>query len=241
MKNLFYLLIIMAITYSCDCDDTDVIVVVPETKKVSLNSKVNLSSDVSPVFNKKKEESGDARCEFPDYYQHQIPELFNVYFIPKKGGDVLSFENILEGNNEFEITAQEYTVVVTNSDKKYAGELPVYSTDLYLFGSKDIDFSKEDEATITVYNPYASIMVVNNESITSVPKVDGQLMKNVGDYFNIYTTKTSSVYLGINNDQEQVRRKYEINKVYRFILCPTSDLRIILQESIFDNVSSVFL
>lgn len=235
MKNFIYLFIALLSLTACE-NREEIIIKIPETKTITLDTGVDLSADVGGIFNKTSSE-----CEFPDEYEHPIPTKFNVYFIPKRGGETLSFSNIEEGRHEFEVIPSEYTVVVTNSDKKYFGDLPMYSNTLYLFGSKDIDFKEEDNASVIVRNNYASIMVVKNESITSVPQFDGMLMEDVGDYYNIYSKKSGVCYLGINNDTEQVRQRFAANYVHRFMLCPKSGLTIVVQDDIFKYTHDTYL
>lgn len=237
MKKLLTILVSIALLISCSNDDTIIVNQECPTKEISLNTSILLESDKADIFGSKKESS----CEFPELYKHDIPNQFNVYFIPTQGGNTIEFNNIEEGRQTFEIPATEYTVVVTNSNKKYRGELPMYSDTLYLFGQNIIDFSKTDEGEVLVTNDYASVMVVNNSSITSKPNLDGQNMVDVGKYYNLYTRKEGNSYLGINNDSKQVNETFKSNQVYRYMICPEGTFTIIVDNDILVGSNDVKL
>lgn len=230
MKQFIYLLIVLFTAISCTEKET-VVINLNETKTITLNTGIDLSSKVGDVFNR----TPASTCTFPEEYKHSIPDLFNVTFIPTGAGKTYSFSNIKEGQHTFEVPANKYRVVVTNSKVKYPGELPVYTLNLYLYGENTIDFVTEDTGTVIVNNPYSSVMVVDNISITSPPRLDGQSMERVEGYYNIYVKKTSKAQLSINNNQKEINRLFEANKVYRYMICPESDLGIIISDDIFKH------
>lgn len=223
MKNLIYLILLSITIISCGGNEGDLIKI-PKTKEVTLGIKYDVKSD-SGSF-----KSSGSSCTFPNPYVHPIPSEFNVYFIPKDGGSTIEFNSVSTGNNTFKITPKDYTVVVTNSDKTLFEDLPNYSSELYLFSSKDIDFITESNASITVNNNYSAIMVVKNNLITAIPTVEGVPMVDVGDYYNLYSKLSGPLLVDINNGQEQVSRRFPSNYVVRFMVCPEVNLGIILND-----------
>lgn len=237
MKKITILIAVLALS-SCSNDDSVIIYNECQTKEISLNLETSLKVEKNPIFSGKSETPS---CEFPEKYNHEIPSEFNVYFIPKNGGSTIEFNGIKEGKQTFEIPKTNYRVVVTNSKKQFRGELPIYSELLYLFGESEIDFSNTDNGEVLVTNDYASIMVVDNTAITSAPKLDGQTMADIGNYYNLYTRKKGSSYLGINNDSKQVTEKFEPNQVYRYMICPEGTFTIIVDEDILEETNDVKL
>lgn len=230
------LLTLIAVVTLTACSEKETIIINNEIVAVQLNTKINLSSDVEAIFSKQTLE-----CEFTKKYDHKLPELFNVYFISMNGGENYEFNNVKEGNKTYKIKRDNYRIVVTNSNKKYLGELPVYSTKLYLFGETTANYLINDNANIEVKNTYASVMVVNNDAITTTPMLDGQKMANVGDYYNLYIRKKGKSYLGINNDTKQVNKEFKANKVYRYILCQQGSLNIGVDEDILEETEDTKL
>lgn len=228
MKKLLSTLII-AVLFTA-CTEKETIIIQNEIIEVSLNSLVNLDAETGNIFSKKP-----ASCEFPTKYEHNIPTEFNVYFLATNGAKSYEFNNVTEGKKTFKIEKNKYRIVVTNSTKHYRGELDVYSSELYLFGETEVDYTKTTEGYVEVTNDYASVMVVNNDAITSTPVLDGQQMDNVGVYYNLYTRKKGQSYLGINNDTKQVNQVFKANHVYRYILCNKGDLTIDLQDDILEE------
>lgn len=236
MRKTISLLLVILATISCSKDTINVYQKEYPTKEISLKTSILLESSKADLFGGKKASS----CEFPDLYKHDIPDEFNVYFIPSSG-ETIEFNNIKEGKHTFEIPATEYTVVVTNSNKKYRGELPIYSDTLYLFGQNVIDFSQTDNGEVLVTNDYSSIMVVNNTAIKSTPQLDGQNMDDLGEYYNLYTRKEGNSYLGINNDSKQVNETFQPNQVYRYMICPEGTFTIIVDSDILVGSNDVKL
>lgn len=235
MKKQLTILAIALLSLTA-CTEKETIIINNEIVEVQLNTKINLSSDVEAIFSKQTLE-----CEFPKKYDHKLPELFNVYFISRNGGENYEFNNVKEGDRTYKIKRDNYRIVVTNSNKKYLGELPVYSTKLYLFGETTANYLINDNADIEVKNTYASVMVVNNDALITPPMLDGQKMANVGDYYNLYVRKKSKSYLGINNDTKQVNKEFKANKVYRYILCQQGSLNIGVDEDIFEETEDTKL
>ena len=223
MRKLLILIVALLLS-SCSNDDC----VTVETKHVTLNTKIVLAEVSYPMFGRK----AMASCEFPELYNHKIPSEFNVYFI----GDTETYEftGVKEGKNTFEIPAIKYRIVVTNSDKKFRDELPIYSEILYLFGEDRLDFSKVDTADIIITNDYASVMVVNNSAIKSSPQLDGQNMMLAGEYYNLYTRKEDSTYLNLGSG---VNQKFKANEVYRFMICPEGSFNLVIDTDILKKVN----
>lgn len=227
MKKLTLISLLAIVSCSVENNDYEC-----PTREITLNTRVVLSSETAPMFGSKS----TASCEFPDPYEHPIPSEFNVYFVSDT--ETYEFTGVKEGNNTFELPAVEYRIVVTNSDKKYRGDLPIYSEALYLFGENVIDFSTTDEGSVIVTNDYASVMVVNNAAIKSVPKLDGQNMMLAGEYYNLYTRKDGVSYLTIGDG---INRNFSANEVYRFMICPTGRFNIIIDTNVLTTVTDEIL
>lgn len=234
MKKL--VLVLAIVMAACSSDDTDQIensnLLV---KEVTLNMQILMSSETTPIMQRR------SSCAFPELYSHKIETSFNVYLIPTAGGESFEFTGIVEGKNTFEIPLAEYRIVVTNSDKKYREELPVYSDVLYLFGENVVNFKLSDTALVNVTNDYASVMVVNNSAITSIPELDGRVLSDIGSYYNIYTRAVTGSYLGINNHMEQISQTFTANEVYRFMICPEGSFSLVIDSNILTTVNDVRL
>ncbi|GMQ29786.1 hypothetical protein Aconfl_24290 [Algoriphagus confluentis] len=167
-------------------------------------------------------------CEMPGNFLHQVPSVFNVFFIPTNGGKTLFFENVIPGQREFSIPLEEYNVIVTSySDGNPETfddffRLPDYSQEFYLVGSSVIDYSKTKSGVVTLQNPYSAILVVKNNNVAGVPQLEGKPLFSSPDYFYIYSKVVGEERLQIidlfNRDQTQVVDFVE-NQQYRYILC----------------------
>lgn len=228
------ILVLAFLMASCS-SDSDALIPDQEVamKDITLNLDVLIASESSPIMQRR------STCDFPELYHHKISNTFNVYFIPTQGGESFTFTDVNEGKSTFSIPEIEYRVVVTNSDKKYRGELPITADVLYLFGESTVDFKMVDTVDVAVTNDYASIMVVSNTAITHVPVFAGVPLSLTGEYYNIYVRSNDGPItgtLGINDYKENYEGTFTPNEVYRFMICPQGSVNIIVDSDILTRI-----
>lgn len=185
--------------------------------------------------------------DFDNSYTHPIPSEFTAYFIANetKGeftkGELVETLTVNKGDNRITIPMMELTVYVTNFNKKgewYTNSkavevhLPKSSDKLYLFGSKDIDYSDADNLaeSIDLLNPYAAVMIKNNQWLTGTPVVYsdgrakyslvGQEDENGHKWYNRYirlSTSNTGVPLKHLDSEYKIDHALEANMIYQFI------------------------
>lgn len=178
-------------------------------------------------------------CDFPEQsYTHQIPSKFNVFFIPLDAQDKtpIVYTGVKEGITNFTIPAQRYDVVVTNYSEY--NNLPTYSSDLYLYGTSEIDFSNLAVGTVEVSSPYSAVMVANTVDVQATPTLGGNELDEVSsDWFNIYSKFDGEETLLITGRDgvKTVVNEHDDNVVYKYLLCTDSDQGFTVDDNILND------
>lgn len=247
MKNLFILLLV-AVGLS-SCSKTEVYNVTVENVTVNLNSKELLETVVKP-FGKLASTGGEP---VTDDYDHHFPSTYKAYFVSKETrgeymeNEVIKIIDVKSGDNEITIPKLNYTVYVTNYEKdelpytKFAWytypdaleQLPRTSHQLYLWGKSDIDYSEVESGTVELINPYAAVMIRNNNWVNGFPKsYDTQqnyLLTSNQVWYIIYTrgnNTNTKVPLKIREDlTKQLTLSYDIvpNQIYQYTIISPVD------------------
>src|SRR5699024_6368980 len=99
---------------------------------------------------------------------------------------------------------------------------------------------------VTVTNDYASIMVVKNKAITSVPEFAGVELFDFGTYYNIYYRNAEGLglvagTLQLNDYTLSSEVSVGSNEVHRFMICAEDGLNIILDGNILTQVKETII
>lgn len=207
-----------------------------ENVTVSLNSKELLETVVKP-FEKWASLSATSNSE----YTHVFPSSYKAYFVSKetKGeytdGQLVKVIDVVSGGNTITIPKLNYDVYVTNydtaADKWYTWsnaveQLPQSSAELYLYGKNNIDYSTVTEGTVELANPYAAVMIKNNQWVNGTPKFygDGKDYFIGGSWYIRYIrTGNTNTQIPINiagnpNTNYTLNRSIEANNIYQFTI-----------------------
>lgn len=238
------LILVLAVVLAACSSDSDALIEEVElgVKNVTLNMDVLMASETRPMMQRR------ATCDFPALYEHTIPSSFNVYFIPIDGSAAtIEHTDVGIGKTIFEVPARKYKVIVTNhTTQNGRWELPLHSDVLYLYGESEVDFSILENVDVTVTNDYASIMVVKNKAITSVPEFAGVELFDFGTYYNIYYRNAEGLglvagTLQLNNYTLSSEVSVGSNEVHRFMICAEDGLNIILDSNILTQVKETII
>lgn len=208
-----------------------------EDVTVSLNSKELLETVVKPFGRMRASSSGSSSSD----YTHVFPSSYKAYFISKetKGeytdGQLVKVIDVVAGGNTITIPKLNYDVYVTNyehtADKWYTWsnaveQLPQSSENLYLYGKNNIDYSTVTEGTVELANPYAAVMIKNNQWLNGTPKFygDGKDYFVGGSWYVRYIrTGNTNTQIPINiagnpNTHFTLSRTTEANNIYQFTI-----------------------
>lgn len=205
-----------------------------ENVTVQLNSKELLETVVKP-FGKMRASTTSSAPE----YGHVFPASYKAYFVSKetKGeytiGQVVKIIDVVAGGNTITIPKLNYDIYITNyehsADKWYTWsnateQLPQSSTNLYLYGKNNIDYSTVTEGTVELSNPYAAVMIRDNRWVNGTPKFygDGRDYTKVTGWHLIYirtgntNTQIPIDIAGNPNTHFTLNRVIESNNIYQY-------------------------
>ncbi len=229
-------LVLLLIVSLSSCTKTENHYYTVENVTVSLNSKELLETVVKP-FGKMRASTTASTPE----YKHVFPSSYKAYFVSKetKGeyttGQVVKVIDVVAGGNTITIPKLNYDIYITNyehsADKWYTWsnaveQLPQSSTELYLYGKNNIDYSTVTEGTVELSNPYAAVMIRDNRWVNGTPKFYGDgrdYTKVTGWYLLYFRTGNTNTMVPINiagnsNTHFTLNRVIEANSIYQFII-----------------------
>lgn len=238
MKRLLLLSATLTALILTACSDKSIVNDYDEAEFVQVTLSAN--SFVSSANNAFRGKS----VEFDDSYNHILPDEFTAYFVAKetKGqyntGDLIQTKTIKEGSNSVTVPKMEIAIYVTNYDEaatlqdnwytwdNATEQLPSTSHELYLYGKNTINFDSTLSGEVDVHNPYAAVMIKDNEWVTDTPQSydTNQKYESVSaDWYNLYIrlndTNTKVPIKSVNgNTTYTLKRNIESNRIYQFIL-----------------------
>lgn len=185
---------------------------------------------------------------FDSTYVHQMPTNYTAYFVADetKGqyttGQVVKTYSVTEGLNNITVPKMRVKVYVTN----YTGhtnpnwytwgdaveQLPQTSHTLYLIGNNTIDYSTVTVGTVTMVNPYAAVMIKNNQWISSAPSS----YDTNKEYFLDTPSNWYILYIRNNNTNTKVPINIPGNPNQHYTLSKTIQVNKIYQYTINGNV-----
>lgn len=204
-----------------------------ENVTVQLNSKELLETVVKPFKASTKKSSTSSTTE----YEHQFPSSYTAYFISKEtkgqyaSGQLVRTINVNPGNNTITIPKLDYDIIVTNYTKEgdwytwndAIQQLPQTSHELYLYGKNNIDYSTVTEGTVELTNPYAAVMITDNQWVSGTPKsydTNQEYFNNSGWYIlYIRNGNTNTMIPVFNNGISSsftLTRDIKANYIYQF-------------------------
>ena len=204
---------------SCSKEKTEIYII--EEVKVQLTAQPKLTV----------KESGFRSSE----YEHQYPESYTAYFVSAetKGqytlGQLIKTITVNEGTQTVTVPKLKYDVYVTNYQKEgnwftwndAVAQLPLSSEALYLFGKNTIDYSATDNGTVEVLNPYAAVMVLDNQYVTGAPRFygDGKDYVKAGDWWLRYIRlDNTNTKVPTTAGDYTLSRAIQPNRVYQYTI-----------------------
>lgn len=234
-KSILLSLLALLITLvSCTKNENNYYTV--ENVTVQLNSKELLETVVKPFKASTKMSSSNSTTE----YEHQFPSSYTAYFISKetKGeytkGQLITTISVVAGGNTITVPKLDYDVIVTNYTKEgnwytwndAIQQLPQTSQELYLYGKTSIDYSSVTVGTVELTNPYAAVMITDNEWVNGTPTshdTNQDYFKASGWYIlyirnNNTNTKIPVSIASYSSDTYTLKRDISPNHIYQFII-----------------------
>ncbi|THD67674.1 hypothetical protein E7Z59_08435 [Robertkochia marina] len=202
-------------------------------------------------------------CTFPETPTPDFPTEFEVLFLnnPERPGEQYSFYPVsVDTPTEFDIPLGVWDVQVQSKDP---ADPPIisYSDNIWLIDyDAGIDFRSQKTFSSEVYTLQSEILVAKkNHSTTEIPFIKkfstnavSSITRDVGDYWVIYpvvndvnTDYTLTLY-DERNDPYEVGQTLTTGMRYRFILCPSSEVGIqtnntLFQEPVDETIGQKFI
>lgn len=235
MKKLLLLSATLIALFLTACSENSTVGNYDETEFIQVTLSAN--SFVSVADNAFRGKS----VEFDESYSHPLPETFTAYLVAKekKGqynpGDLIQTEIVGSGANSLTVPKMKMTIYVTNyeapatlSDVWYTfpdavQQLPRTSDKLYLYGKNIIDFNTSLTGEVDVQNPYAAVMIRNNNWLSGAPKSydsDQYYTLVSDDWYNLYIRSNNTntmVPLNVTSGSLTLKRDIVPNRIYQFI------------------------
>lgn len=249
LSALVVALLTVLVTSSCTKTENHYYTI--ENVTVQFNSKELLETKVKPLG--KSASTNPTTSE----YEHVFPTSYKAYFVSKqtKGqyteGQVVKVIDVVAGGNTITIPKLDYDVYVTNythsAEKWYTWndaieQLPQSSHVLYLYGKNRIDYSTVTQGQVELINPYAAVMIQQNQWVNGIPKFygDGKDYTTVtGWYLNYIRTGNTNTQVPISipgnpNSHYTLTRTINANEIYQYtidggVLDQNGNLGIIVQ------------
>lgn len=186
---------------------------------------------------------------FDNSYVHQLPTTFKAYFVAdeNKGqysiGQVVKVYDVANGQNTITIPKMKFKVYVTNYLKPNGNEMnpnawyvwndaiaqmPQTTTELYMYGKNDIDYTTNVSGQVEVKNPYAAVMIKNNVWVSGAPTSydTNQAYALVGNnsWYNLYIRNTNTnTKIPINipgnpNQSYTLSKTIQANKIFQYTI-----------------------
>lgn len=208
-----------------------------ENVTVQLDAKEMITSVTKP-FSKLSSINTLAATEV----EHIVPTSYTAIFVSEehKGqytkGDIIARINVEKGGNTITVPKLKYKVIVSNyefTDSQLSNErglikhLPKSVDNLLLLGEADIDYSVETVGTVEVTNPYAAVLILNNQWIKSAPMHydNGSKKYLLRNGWYVLYIRDGETGVGINtgvpvNDKMKtytMKNKVKANNVYEYV------------------------
>lgn len=179
-------------------------------------------------------------------FTHKIPSNYKAYFVASEDRGQYSKDQLIktidvtEGVQEITIPKLKYKVIVSSYDltesqvrnesnnlSTLITKLPYADDIIYLIGLNDINYVDNNSGKVEVINPYAAVMITNNEWVKSVPKynhnsVTDQSFKLVHNnqwylkYIRANGSSTINVPVKGNLNTYTISDKFKENTVYQY-------------------------
>lgn len=255
LNKINSLLAVLVLTVLFSCTKTEIYNYEIENVTITLDAQ-ELISKVSKPFSKQASVGKMATTNTD--FSHAIPNQYKAYFISNetKGqytkDQIIKVVDVSEGANEITVPKLKYRVVVTSyydfsdSELRYQNTkeaLPKSSDKIYLYGENNIDYSVTTTGTVEVKNPYAAIMITNNQWVTGTPKyyTDGNKeFTSVPNWYLLYVLAPVQGSIGVPVDTQQgiynINNRFESNTVYQYTFNGVGDT----DGSLIVNTEEIF-
>lgn len=240
MTNLIKLssiALLVLLMFSCKKTENNYYCV--ERITVNLHSKDMIKTVVKPMASSKKM---SARSTSTDY-EHKFPSSYKAYLICKESmgeytkGELVDIIDVSEGDNTITIPKLNYDIIITNYDNDIQNhkwytwdnaidQLPKTSHEVYLYGKNNIDYSTVTEGTVELTNPYAAVMIKDNQWVNGYPRsYDGnQDYLKVSGWYVLYIRNNNTNTMipisiaGNPNTTYTLSNSIEANNIYQFTI-----------------------
>lgn len=255
LNKINSLLAVLVFTVLFSCSKTEINNYEIENVTITLDAQ-ELISKVSKPFVKRASVGKMANTNTD--FIHAIPNQYKAYFISNetKGqytkDQIIKVVDVIEGANEITVPKLKYRVVVTSyydfsdNELRYQNTkeaLPKSSDKIYLYGENIIDYSVTTTGTVEVKNPYAAIMIANNQWVTGTPKyyTDGNKeFTSVPNWYLLYVLAPVQGGIGVPVNTQQniynINNRFESNTVYEYTFNGVGDT----DGSLIVNTEEIF-
>ena len=186
---------------------------------------------------------------FDSTYQHIVPQTFTAYVVAQetKGqytqNQVVKSIQVTEGLQQITVPKMKLKFYITNYDKPNHDEmqpyawyswgtakeqLPQTSQNLFYLGSKFQDFNSSSSITVELENPYAAVMIKDNNWVSSAPSSydtnENYFLDTNTNWYVLYirnnntNTKVPINIPGNPNQNYTLIRSIEPNKSYQYTI-----------------------
>lgn len=236
LKSILTLAVALSI-FLLGCTKVENNYITVEYGEFTLNGK-ELLTTVTKGLNKQASTGGAVAT---DEYDHVFPTSYTAYFVSKEtkgeftAGQVVDSLEVVSGSNTIVLPKLNYDVYVTNhkhtADKWYTwnnaiSQLPQTSDKILLYGKNNINYGVVTEGTVELSNPYAAVMIKNNQWINGSPKSydTNQEYFSAGSWYILYirnnntNTKVPINIAGNPNTHYTLSRSIESNNIYQYTI-----------------------
>lgn len=177
-------------------------------------------------------------------YVHVVPNSFTMHVIADETrgqyvkDQVIRTVSIVTGNNpvtlpkmKLRLVGSNYTATnnwVTWNKQSSIGQFPQTSTTLYYYGDVKVDFAQVTNATLTMENPYAGIMIKKNQWVTGIPSSydtnQSYFLDTPSEWYILYSrnnttnTKVPITIPGNPNQHYTLNKPIQANKSYQYVI-----------------------
>lgn len=186
---------------------------------------------------------------FDSTYQHIVPQTFTAYVVAQetKGqytqNQVVKSIQVTEGLQQITVPKMQLKFYITNYNHPTSDEmqpnawycwndaiqqLPQTSQNLFYLGSEFEDFNSTSSITVELENPYAAVMIKNNNWVSSAPSSydtgENYFLDTCSNWYVLYirnnntNTKVPINIPGNPNHHYTLSRSIEPNKSYQYTI-----------------------
>lgn len=210
---------------------------------------VNVTLDAQSLITESQSAFKYKTMSFDSTYQHIVPQTFTAYVVAQetKGqyvqNQVIKSIQVTEGMQQVTVPKMKLKFYITNYNHLTSDEmqpnawyswsdaiqqLPQTSQNLFYLGSESEDFNLNSSITVQLENPYAAVMIKNNNWVSSAPSSydtnENYFLGTNSNWYVLYirnndtNTKVPINIPGNPNQHYTLKRSIEPNKSYQYTI-----------------------